>query len=128
MGRTEKLHPRQREIDNILLANPGKGTYETVLSLLREAGIDPRDLSPDGQAMPTGLRLDRLRYNAKQRVEREGAHASLISAAQEATRRAQEVKAAERAMAEAEERLSVAKAHLEDAQKRLAEESARLSG
>ena len=84
--------------------------------LLREAGIDPKDLGIHGDSRD-GARIAKLRNLAK--VRNSGPPAGVVQAAQEASRLAIAVQ-------EAEQRLAEAREALEAAQRRLIEESEKL--
>lgn len=117
MGRTEVLHPRQDEIDRILLSTGGKGGGEKALRLLREAGFDLKELGIHGDSRD-GSRVAQLRNRAKTR-RASAPPPGVVEAAQEASRLA-------RVVQELDERLALARKQLEEAQRRLIEESEKL--
>lgn len=119
MGRTERLHPRQAEIDRILLENTGKGSYETVLRLLGEAGIDPVDLSVSGQSIPDSARISKVKDEAKRRASKRASRPKLVELAEVANALALEVQEAERVLAERRERWEEAVAVLVEESRRL---------
>lgn len=117
MGRTEVLHPRQDEIDRILLSTAGRGGGEEALRLLRDAGVELKELGIHGDSRD-GSRIAQLRNRAKAR-QAAAPPPGVVEAAQEASRLA-------RVVQELDERLASARKQLEAAQRRLIEESEKL--